>query len=146
MGKNTQRLGNVLASRMTKTARANAHTFLELGIINGDMSLTTDSLNGKIGPDDYMIALRFTHYTYYTYNELNSSAKKPHIHEFGEHSHGVGIPSGAHIHDQDGLHDHRVPSVFRKIEPGDRVLVAWVGNEPIIIEIVVAGTTITKND
>ena len=143
MGKNTQRLGDVLASRMTKTARANAHTFLELGIINSDMSLTTDSLKGNIRPKDYMIALHLTHENYYTYNELNSSAKKPHVHVGGEHYQMAG--DGSHTHDTDGLHDHRVPSVFRNIQAGDRVLVAWVGNEPIIVDIVVAGTTITKN-
>lgn len=133
MGKNTQRLGNVLANRMKKTATANAHTFLELGTINSDLSLKTDSLNGRISPNDYMISLHLTHENYFTYNELNSSTNSPHTHT------GDG-----HVHN-DGLHDHRVPSVFRKIKAGDRVLVAWVGSEPIIVDIVVAGTTITKN-
>ena len=143
MGKNTQRLGNVLASRMTKAARANSHTYLELGIINDDLSLTVDGLVGKIDPDDYMVVLHLTHENYYTYNELNSSAKAPHVHEGGSHTQEVG--DGSHVHDTDGLHDHRVPSVFRNIKVGDRVLVAWIGYTPIIVDIVVAGTTITKN-
>lgn len=143
MGKNTQRLGNVLANRMNKTARANSHIFLELGTINSDLSLKTDSLNGNISPNDYMISLHFTHENYFTYNELNSSTKSPHVHTGGGHSQIEG--DGSHVHDTDGLHDHRVPSVFRKIKAGDRVLVAWVGSEPIIVDIVVAGTTITKN-
>lgn len=143
MGKNTQRLGNVLASRMTKTAKANSHIYLELGVINADMSLSTDSLQGTISPNNYLISLALTHETYYSYTELNSSAKAPHVHEGGGHAQYMG--DGVHIHDQDGLHDHRVPSVFRNIQPGDRVLVAWVGFSPIIVDIVVAGTTITKN-
>ncbi len=40
--------------------------------------------------------------------------------------------------------DNSLPSAFRKIRPGDRVLVAWVGYEPIIVSIVVAGTTQTS--
>lgn len=172
MGKNTQRLGNILAARMTKTARANAHIFLELGVINEDLSLTTDSLIGKISPDNYMISLHYTHKNYFTYNELNSSAKAPHVHTGGAHEHAATVEpdddsegageeggtteeltlnsseaseEGTHTHDSDGLHDHRVPSVFRRVKVGDRVLVAWVGDEPIIVDVVVAGTTITKN-
>lgn len=143
MGNNMNRLGNTLAGRMTKTAAANIPTTLELGIINADMSLTTDTLKGNISPKDYMVDLMLTHENYYSYNELNSSQNAPHHHEGGEHE-GHQAGTGYHTHD-DGLHDHRAPSVFRRLQPGDRVLVAWVGFEPIIIAIVVQGDAITKN-
>ena len=42
------------------------------------------------------------------------------------------------------VHNHRLPSPFRKPRAGDRVLVAWVGFEPIIVAIVVAGDTTTS--
>lgn len=142
MSSNVQRLGNVFAGQMQKAANSAVPTTLELGRINSDMSLTTDTLRGKISPKDYMIDLQLTHDTYYTYNELNSSANAAHHHEGGEHSQMSG--NGHHTHD-DGLHDHRVPSVFRRIKPGDRVLVAWVGHEPIVIAIVVSGDTVTPN-
>lgn len=142
MSSNIQRLGNTLAKRMVKTSKNAVPVTLELGTINGDMSLTTDTLAGNISPRDYMIDLRLTHENYYSYNELNSSTNAPHHHEGGEHEQELG--SGEHTHD-DGLHDHRMPSVFRKLNPGDRVLVAWVGNEPIIVAIVVSGDTITPN-
>lgn len=141
MSSNIQRLSNTLANRMSKTAQRNIPVTIELGIINGDMSLTTDTLNGNISPKDYMIDLQLTHENYYSYDEMNSSRNAPHHHEGGEHS---CVSTGFHTHD-DGLHDHRVPSVFRRLQPGDRVLVAWVGNEPIIIAIVVSGETITPN-
>lgn len=143
MGNNVQRLGEALAGRMKKSAAAAIPTTLELGIINGNMSLTVDSIGNPIPQADYMVALHLTHENYYSYNEMNSSANAPHHHAGGTHG-GHDGGSGYHTHD-DGLHDHRVPSVFRRLEPGDRVLVAWVGYEPVIIDIVVAGTTITKN-
>lgn len=143
MGSNVQRLGEALAGRMKKSAAAAIPTTLELGIINGNLSLTVDSIANPIPQADYMVALHLTHENYYSYNELNSSRNAPHHHAGGTHG-GHDGGSGSHTHD-DGLHDHRVPSVFRRLEPGDRVLVAWIGYEPVIIDIVVAGTTITKN-
>lgn len=142
MTSNIQRLGDTLASRMKKTANAAVPTTLELGTIGAGLTLTTDSIKTPIPPSQYMIDQRLTHENYYTYNELNSSANAPHHHEGGEHGQCKG--SGHHTHD-DGLHDHRIPSVFRCLREGDRVLVAWCGCEPCIIAIMVAGTTITPN-
>ena len=142
MSSNLQRLGETLAGNMKRTANAAVPTTLELGIINGNLSLTVDSIANPIPQGDYMVPLHLTHENYYSYNEMNSSRKAPHHHAGGEHAQVGG--SGYHTHD-DGLHDHRVPSVFRRLKPGDRVLVAWIGFEPVIIDIVVAGTTITKN-
>lgn len=142
MPNNVRRLGDVLSKQMKKTSRAAVPTTVELGIINGNLSLTVDSIGTPIPQKDYMIDLRLTHENYYSYNELNSSAEAPHHHEGGGHEQAVG--DGLHVHD-DGLHDHRVPSVFRRLQPGDRVLVMWVGDEPIIVAIVVSGETITKN-
>ena len=148
MSSNIQRLGNTLTSRMAKTAKAAIPATVELGIINGDLSLSVDSLPGKISPSDYMVDLSLTHETYYTYNELYNTDMVPartyHKHYEGEHS-GHESGDGGHKHTTDGLHDHRVPSVFRRLKAGDRVLVIWVGHEPIIISIVVAGDTITPN-
>ena len=145
MKTNIERLGDGLAGRMKKTAQANTPTVLELGIVNGDLSLTVDSLANNIPKGSYMVSLSLTHDTYFTYNELNSSTKKPHVHAYGEHE-GHESGTGEHIHDKDGLHDHRAPSVFRNLEPGDRVLIAWVGHEPIVISIVVSSLTVTVND
>jgi len=139
---NKERLSHTITSRMAKSAKAAVPTTVELGVINDDMSLTVDSIPRKIPPEDYMIDLELSHENYYSYNELNSSRNAPHHHAGGEHAQEGG--SGYHTHD-DGLHDHRVPSVFRRLQPGDRVLVIWVGFEPIITAIVVPGTTITKN-
>lgn len=139
---NIERLGETLAGRMKKSAQAAVPMTAELGIINGDLSLTVDSIARKIPKEDYMISIGLSHANYYSYNEMNSSANAPHHHAGGEHAQMSG--NGYHTHD-DGLHDHRAPSVFRRLKPGDRVLVIWVGFEPIIADIVVPGTTYTKN-
>jgi hypothetical protein len=34
-------------------------------------------------------------------------------------------------------HTHDLPDSFRGLQPGDRILVAWCGNEPVVIAIVV---------
>lgn len=143
MTSNVQRLGEALASRMKKTANAAIPTALELGTIGSNMSLTTDSIKTPIPPNQYLKAIGLSHDTYFSYNEMNSSAAAPHVHEGGTHPQKGG--SGYHVHNSDGLHDHRLPSVFRNLKPGDRVLVAWCGCEPVIIDIVVPGEMFISN-
>jgi len=51
---------------------------------------------------------------------------------------------GEHDHDEDpnGMHYHSVylPRKMYRIQPGDRVLVAWVGDDACVIDIVMAAT------
>ena len=115
MGKNMQRLGNVLADRMNRTAQANSTLPLELGTINGDGSLKTDSLTGNISPADYMVDIRLTAASYET-SKITLDGEE---------------------------HNHKLPSAFRQLQAGDRVLVAWVGNEPVIVAILVSGNATT---
>ena len=145
MGSNIDRLGIGLSDRMKRSAGAAVPTVLELGTVNGDLSISTDSLSTTIPKGSYMVSLTLTHETYFSYNEMNSSAMAPHVHTGGEHG-GHESGSGAHTHNTDGLHDHRAPSVFRRLKPGDRVLVAWCGAEPVVIDIVVSSNTITRNE
>lgn len=112
MGNNVKRLGEVLSGRMIRTAKGNEKTPLELGTINGDMSLSVDGMDGRIPPRDYLVDVRLTQSSYDT-SETDD-------------------------------HSHRLPSAFRKLRAGDRVLVAWIGYLPVIVSIVVAGTTTTS--
>ena len=97
MSSNIDRLGSLIASRMKKTSSAAVPTAIELGVINANLSLTTDSLPVAIPKGDYMINLLMT---------------------------GGGGPD--------------LPSSFRSLRSGDRVVVAWCGNEPVVIAIVVS--------
>lgn len=129
MSKNLQRLGDTLAQRMKRSSEAAVPTTIELGVINGNLSLTTDSLKTPIPKGDYMVNLALACSTYRT-------SKEEHAHSGGTHG---GHTSGSGSHDHDGgIHDHRLPEDFRPLKAGDRVLVAWCGNEPVVIAIVVA--------
>ena len=66
---NIERLGDTLADRMKKSAAAAVSITAELGIINGDLSLTVDSIQRKIQIEDYAISLLLSHENYKYYNE-----------------------------------------------------------------------------
>lgn len=105
MSSNMQRLGEVLAGQMKRTSTAAVRTTVELGTINGNLSLTTDSLPYQIPKGDYMVNLMLT--------------------------------GGSRTKETDD-HSHALPDCFRSLKSGDRVLVAWCGNEPVVVAIVVS--------
>lgn len=106
MNNNLQRLGDTLATRMKKTAGAAVPTTLELGTITGNLSLTTDSLRSAIPKGEYMVNLMLT----------GSGPRR--------------------TENADDGHNHMLPDMFRSLQAGDRVLVAWCGNEPVVLAIV----------
>ena len=111
MSSNMQRLGETLANRMKKTSAAAVTTTIELGRIGANMSLTTDSLRTAIPQGAYMVNLMLCG-SFRTGEETDSE-------EVEDHS-------------------HQLPASFRELQSGDRVLVAWCGNEPVVIAIVVS--------
>lgn len=117
-------LGKMMNGQMMNVMRANSSITLELGRINGDMSLSVSSLGNSIPKGDYMISMRLKS----TAKKLTTNKKELTTHEAEEHTHGISA------------HDHTVdlPGSFRGIQSGDRVLVAWVGTEPVVIDIVVS--------
>lgn len=131
MGTNMQRFGETLTDRMKKTARAANQVSHELGTINANLSLTTDSLNSPIPRGAYMVNLMMT-------GTFRTSADS-HSHSGGAHKHeGVEQQGedGEHAH-SGGSHSHALPSSFRGLKGGDRVLVVWCGNEPVVVAVVV---------
>lgn len=129
MGSNMQRLGDTLAGRMKLTASGAVPTTVELGTINANLSLTTDSMKSPIPKGDYMVDVRLKAATYRT-------GKETHTHSGGSHG-GHESGSGSHSHDG-GSHDHALPEEFRALKAGDRVLVVWCGNEPVVTNILVS--------
>lgn len=118
MSKNMQRLGATLSDRMKLTASGAVPTTIELGTVNSNLSLTTDSLQAAIPKGDYMVNLMLT--------GDRSTSTESHTHTDGYHS-----------------HSHELPGTFRGLSAGDRVLVSWCGNEPVVIAIVTASTTLS---
>ena len=127
MSKNMQRLGSTLSNRMKRTAKGAVLTTIELGVVNSNLSITTDSLQAAIPKGDYMVNLMLT--------GSRETSSEVHTHSGGSHSQYSG--SGTHTHN-DGEHSHTVPEGFRCLKPGDRILVAWCGTEPVVIAIVVS--------
>lgn len=113
-GKNMQRLGSILSNRMNQSANSAIPTTIELGKVNADLSITPDSIRARIPKGDYMVNLMLS-------GNLATSTES-HTHSGSDHSH-----SG-------GSHSHKLPG----LKSGDRVLIAWCGNEPVVIAIVVS--------
>lgn len=131
MSSNIQRLGDTLAGRMKKTARDMTPTSIELGIINPNLSLTTDSLKTPIPRGDYMVNLLLA-------GQKEETSSEEHNHTGGSHSHsgdGFTLTGGLHSH-TGGAHKHSV--TLRGLKAGDRVLVAWCGHEPVVVAVVVS--------
>lgn len=104
---NLTRLGNIMDGRMKRTSTAAVPVDTELGVINSNLSLTTDSLRVPIPKGDYMINIMLS----------------------GATSTG---PAGEYNH------THAMPNNYRGLKAGDRVMVNWCGNDPVVVAIVVS--------
>lgn len=123
---NMQKLGKVLSDRMKQTSNAAVPTTIELGIINSNLSLTPDSLQAAIPKGDYMVNLMLT--------GSRNTSEESHSHSDGAHG-GHESGNGAHSH-SGGSHSHALPSAYRGLQAGDRVLLVWCGSEPVVVAIV----------
>lgn len=126
MNTNMQRLGDTLSNRMKRTAGAAVTVTAELGTINKNMSLATDSLSTPIPKGEYMVNLLL--------GDTYTTSVTTHTHSGGGHS-GHESGDGSHTHD-DGRHSHSFS--LRGLKVGDRVLVVWCGHEPVVVAIVVS--------
>lgn len=122
-----EELGELFDNTMKGRIEASKRPILELGTINGNMALQVDSLSNAIPKGEYMVALRLTIGTL----SLNTTAAELTTEEAsGPEAHSHTINS----------HGHKVtlPGQLRPLSAGDRVLVSWAGNEPIVIDIVIS--------
>lgn len=116
---------------------------LDFGRINDDYSLITNSFPKPIPKDSYSVCRSALYSTAYPLTEdvsgrpqrLPKSTKI--TIEDGAHVHACGspfcpwpMPSGQHWHWVE------LPRKMRRLQPGDRVLVAWIANEACVIDIV----------
>lgn len=119
------KLAQVMQQRMTRNQEANGALVLDFGTIQGDMSLKTNTFSIPIPRADYHVCRQLT---LGPTGSLLTMTKTQ-----GQHGGHVG---------GDGSHDHeiKVPEKMRSIKPGDRVLVAWVQSEAVVIDIILRGT------
>lgn len=132
----TSRLANVLAGRMRK--EGDAPLVLDFGEIQSNGSLITNTFQTPIPKGDYSVLRQLTlgeEDSYFTETtvepelniplKLESSALESSELESEE---SIIIPPHSH--------SVKLPAKMRSLTSGDRVLVAWVQNEAVVIDIV----------
>lgn len=164
------KLAHVMQERMNRNQDANnSALILDFGVIQDDMSLKTNTFAIPIPQADYHVCRQLTlgptHNILAKTQDIGMPHSGSHIHN--THSltcdhHGGNvtgttgeatsaapdppIPSQrtAGGDSSDGMHQHHVliPEKMRQIKPGDRVLVAWVQSEAVVIDIVLPGTAV----
>ena len=123
------KLGAVISRRAGQMDALNPLP-LDFGEIQGDYSLKTNTYGRPIPKGQYSLCRQLT------LGEEGKWLADTHYMKAGAHTHnGCGAGPGHN----DGVHDHdvKIPEKMRSLLPGDRVLVAWVQNEAVVIDIVV---------
>lgn len=161
-------LGAVLKEQMEK--QAVSPLFLDFGLIQDDYSLLTNTFPVPIPISDYTICRSVSWnpakpmtMTWWADEAPNVSGwenedwsdKGWHGGEKDLHNPPVAVPP--HEHNNKGAHDHSLcaagihyhdvylPDKMRWIKPGDRVLVAWVGVDAVVVDIVMDAKAVLEN-
>lgn len=109
------KLAGILAAQMKKEAWTPLN--LDFGLIGQDLSLQTDTFPNSIQKKDYMVCRGLA---IGKNNACFAKIEQPHEHE---------VP---------------VPESMRSLKPGDRVLVAWVQSEPVVVDIIVEASVLQE--
>lgn len=151
------KLARVLHGRIKGNQDANSDLVLDFGVIRSDYSLLTNTYPIPIPKADYLVLRQLTLgntgdiLTQTTYvDDHTHPGNGSHSHEGGshnEHVSGDGSHShsgGTHGHGGAGAHNHNVliPEKMRWLKPGDRVLVAWVQHDAVVLDIICPATDI----
>lgn len=135
------KLGKVLQQRMRETNAS--PLMLDFGVIQQDYSLLTNTYPIPIPKTDYLVCRNVTHNPNIPLTQTKiGQGQHPHG-PSGGHSQYEG--SGEHSHpNTEGAHAHDVvlPDTMQWLKPGDRVLVAWVQNDAVVIDVVLPATKI----
>ena len=128
------KLGRILSERMQKEGEK--PLVLDFGVIQSDMSLKTNTFARPIPKKDYSVCRQLTLGA--TGSTITTATATTHEHSGGTHG-GHEEGDGSHTH-TGGSHTHPVPlpEKMRSLKPGDRVLVAWVQDEAVVIDIVLS--------
>lgn len=121
------KLAQVMQQRMKKNQDANGALILDFGTIQSDMSLKTNTFAVPIPQKDYHVT-----------RQLTLGKTGGYLTDTGTQGTHGGHMSGT------GAHSHTVviPEKMRSIAPGDRVLVAWVQSEAVVIDIILPATSV----
>lgn len=161
------KLAGVLQGRMRDMG--DKPQILDFGTIQPDMSLLTNRFPKPVPQEDYVVCRQVTLGCTYDILAKTQDIEMPysgsHIHHTHDLtcSHHGGIVAGTTGEEisaapdppipperqkgsdsSDGMHQHHVliPEKMRWLRPGDRVLVAWVGDDPVVIDLIYPATVI----
>lgn len=160
------KLAGVMQGRMKKMS--DKPSVLDIGVIGADMSLTTNQFPKPIPQTDYIVCRQVTlgptHNILAKTQDIGNPFSGSHIHNTIDETGSCGCTVSGTVGEAtgaapdpptpsqrtaggdsaDGMHQHHVliPEKMRSLKPGDRVLVAWVGDDPCIIDIIYPGTEI----
>lgn len=110
MKSNIEKLGETINKRVQDTFGARTAIIAELGTVTGNLGIQVASVGNIIPKGAYLISTRLT------MGEKDA--------EF------TGTTT-------DSAHSHKVklPEELRSLKAGDRVLLIWCGNEPVVTDI-----------
>ena len=114
-------LSNTLSGMMKGIAGEMSKPQIDFGVIGSDYSLTTNSFPKPIPKTDYSVCRSLLY---------DPSIPLTVTYVDGSHGHPDASPPGIHSHEV------KLPKKMRWLRPGQKVLVAIIGNEFVVIDIV----------
>lgn len=130
---------NMLARAFQERMQVVSHTpeALDFGEIQEDYSLQLNQYPIPIPATGYFVCRQLT------MGGAGEEMAKTKSGE-GQHDHTACAALGAGGHQQEGTHIHTViiPEKMRGLQPGDHVLAAWVGADPVVIDIILPATEV----
>lgn len=169
--KGVNHLAQVLAGQSKKDQDRNSALVLDFGEIMDDYSLQTNTFSILIPVEDYHVCRQLT---LGKTGDILAKTQEIGSPGSGEHNHKkvatlldslglpctgtIGIPaagqpgppdppqSSAGSGGDEGAHQHHVliPEKMRRLKPGDRVLVAWVQSEAVVVDIICPAEDLKK--
>lgn len=150
-------LARAIQGQISRNQEVNSALILDFGTIQGDYSLLTNTYPIPIPKSDYMVCRQLT---LGQTNDIMAKTQDIGLPHSGSHLHKVNGPVGeatgpapdppipsersAGGDSSDGMHQHHVliPEKMRKLMPGDRVLVAWVQNDAVVVDLILPATVL----
>lgn len=147
MDEGMNHLARVLHGRIKENSDARSDLVLDFGVIQNDYSLLTNTYPIAIPKADYLVLRQLTlGNTGDVLTKTQYSGSHAHSLMNLDCSDGGSVTGtvGASGEQADGSHQHNVliPEKMRWIKPGDRVLVAWVQHDAVVLDIIKNATDI----
>lgn len=144
------KLGRVFQKQINRTVES--PLIIDFGLIQEDYSLKTNTFPIPIPVTDYQVCRYLTlgkegavlgstqeNQGSHSHAHSNDGSHSGHLSGDGSHSH-ASHGGGDHIHDA------LVSSKMCSIKPGDRVIVAWVQNDAVVLGILAEAKEVTEDE